>query len=179
MNHSSQPTVPSAYTVQAAGLVLINSYLPFLFRRCALLLEGEERFRDRAAAARGVALLQFAAMGVDAPGEHELALHKMLCGLPPAEPLACQGAVHAEHKELVVSMLQAFCLHWKDMANNSVDGLRACFLLREGRLLPKGDAWMLHVDRRPFDLLLATVPSSYSIVRYRWMANALHVLWRH
>jgi hypothetical protein len=68
--------------------------------------------------------------------------------------------------------------NWEKLRNTSIAGLRQTFLLREGRLQRKDDAWSLTVSAKPFDVLLDSLPWRLSMVRLPWMETILHVKWR-
>lgn len=42
----------------------------------------------------------------------------------------------------------------------------------------KDDAWYLDVDPGTFDMLLDSLPWSFSIIKHPWMERAVHVNWR-
>ena len=151
-----------------------------LFRSLQVLeLTDGQVFRDEAAAARAVLLLEYVATGETETPEPLLALHKLLCGLPLEAPVARRFEPTAAERSAVEGMLQALIAHWKIIGKTSVAGLRSSFLQREGRLEDRGDrGWLLQVQSRSFDMLLDQLPWSYTPLKFPWMAEVLHVEWR-
>jgi len=67
--------------------------------------------------------------------------------------------------------------HWSALKATSVPGLRTSFIERPGLLRQIDGGWRLHVERRPYDLLLERIPWSFSLVRLPWMDRPLFVEW--
>lgn len=173
------PEPEPAIFISNAGLVLVAPYLPALFERLGLLTEGEggPRAIGIEAQSRAVHLLQYLADGrMDAPGA-ELALNKLLGGIPIAQPI--EPAIVATEDELAIcnSLLEAVIGNWTMIRNTSPAGLRDTFLQREGRLLHSDERWDLTVQRKTVDVLVDHLPWSFSLVYQRWMAEPLHVSW--
>jgi hypothetical protein len=169
-----------ALYVANAGLVLLNPYLPMLFERLGVLStdeDGKPRIRGLEAASKAVHLLQYMADGrFDAP-EAELALNKVLCGLPTAQPIEPSITPRPEDIEVCDGLLKAVIANWPIIKNTSIAGLRETFLQRDGRLVHDGDRWELLVQRKSLDVLVDQVPWSFSVIYHRWMPEALHVTW--
>jgi hypothetical protein len=158
-----------------AGMVLAAPYIPRLFDTLGLLRDG--RFADTPAAERGVHLLQFLVSGRAASPEYQLPLNKLLCGLPLNAPVPAGIGTSEREQATIAGLLQAMIGNWGALGNTSVDGLRQAFLLRGGELLRGPEDWRLTVAPGPFDMLMERLPWSFSIVRYPWMAQPLHVTW--
>jgi len=169
-----------ALFVDNAGLVLFNPYLPRLFERLGVLTIGEEgrpRIEGLEASSRAVHLLQYLVDSrLDAP-EPELALNKLLCGLPTATPVEPSVAASEADLALCDELLTVVIANWPILRNSSVDALRETFLRREGRLLHKDDRWTLQVQRKTVDVLVDQVPWTFSMIYHRWMSTPLHVIW--
>lgn len=157
-----------------AGLVLIANFLPQLFRQLKLLAAD-----DLTDPARAVQVLSFLATGADACPELELALEKILCGLPLHQSLPpWLPPLSSTEKEECEALLQAAISHWKALKNTSPDGLRHNFLQREGRLLFQNNNWQLAVQQQTHDLLLDFLPWSSSMIKLPWMTHLMLVKWR-
>lgn len=160
-----------------AGLVLAGPYLPRLFAMSGLIAEG--RFRDEAAAERGVHLLHYLATGSTNPAEHRLPLDKILCGLEPDQPVRREIDLLDRDKEAADGLIEAMIAHWSAIGRTSVEGFRESFFLREGRLqLTPAGFWQLVVQQRAFDMLLDRLPWGFKTIRHSWMNKAVHVEWR-
>ncbi len=162
--------------VANAGMVLAAPYLPRLFGMVGLLEEG--RFRDEAAAARAVHLLQYLVDGATQSPEPVLLLNKILCGVPLDTPVPRDVALTEAECTAVEGLLGGIIANWTALGRTSVAGLRETFLQREGRLTLKDDAWHLLVEPRAFDMLLDRLPWSIATLRLAWMDRVLHVEWR-
>lgn len=165
-----------------AGLVLAAPYLPHLFRRLGLLHEedgAEPRpgLRDAEAVSRGVHVLQYLVDGRTRTPEHELALNKVLCGVPLATPVDASIELSDEERATCDHLLAAIITNWGAIPGTSVAGLRETFLQREGRLVERDGAWRLTVQRKTLDLLVDRLPWSISVILHPWMPMRLHVTW--
>jgi hypothetical protein len=90
--------------------------------------------------------------------------------LEPGQPLAVsKGLVSQSQKEEADSLLCSVIDHWASLKNTSIEGLRSSFIQRNGLLSPDQDGWKLHLESASYDVLLKTIPWSYSIVKLPWM----------
>jgi len=160
-----------------AGLVLTAPYLPQLFGMFGLL--AHPAFVDADAAEHGVHLLQYLADKGTRTAEPLLVLNKILCGVAPETPVALEGDLSTREMEICDGMIGGMIQNWHALGATTPDSLRETFLQREGVLRMKEDGWHLLVEPRSYDLLLDQIPWSFSIIRYSWMPQALHVDWRH
>lgn len=160
-----------------AGLVLAGPYLPRLFAMTGLLEDG--RFRDEAAAERGVHLLHYLVTASTHPPEPRLVLDKILCGLEPDAPVRRELDLTEREKSTADGLIEAMIAHWTAIGRTSVQGFRESFLQREGRLqLTPAGFWQLVVQQRSFDMLLDRLPWGFKTLRHSWMNKAVHVEWR-
>jgi hypothetical protein len=63
------------------------------------------------------------------------------------------------------------------LGETSIDGLRHTFLQRRGVLRDAGHAWNLQVEPAAFDVLLASLPWTFGIVRLPWMTRPIFIEW--
>ncbi|OWQ45383.1 hypothetical protein CDL60_19160 [Roseateles noduli] len=159
-----------------AGLVLVSPYLPRLFSM--LGLADDRAFVGPEAASRGALLLQALATGHAAAPESELALNKLLCGLPLDAPLPRLIDLSDAEREAIEGLLGAVIQHWRILGTTSIDGLRGTFLRRAGQLELRDEAWQLSVEPGPFDMLIDQLPWGYATLRHPWMERVIHVDWR-
>lgn len=182
----SPPTRPpqvangSRLYVGNAGLVLLNPFLPRLFDQLGVLTteaDGKRRITGTDAASRAVHILQFIAdERCDAP-EPELALNKLLCGLPLATPIAPSLTLSDADHALCASLLQGVLGQWPVLSNTSPAGLRETFFQRDGRLERGEGRWTLTVSRRTLDVLVDQIPWSFALLLHGWMPEPIHVDW--
>ena len=107
-------------------------------------------------------------------------MNKILCGAPPEQPVEAAPEVTEEEASLSAQLLQGVIANWGKLGNTSIDGLRASFLIREGRLLrvASSGSWSLTVSAKGYDLLLDSLPWRISMVRLPWMQTLLNTKWR-
>ncbi len=164
-----------ALFVDDAGLVILAPYLPAYFGRLGLV--AERQFVSAAARQRAVLLLRYLATATADATEHLLALDKLLCGWPLAEPIErsirLSEQEEEESRELLASVVEA----WTALKQTSVDGLRGSFLVREGRLTEDEQGWQLTVQRTGWDVLLDRLPWGLSLVMFPWMDQPIFVEW--
>ncbi len=164
-----------SYVINNAGLVLLNSFfLPYLQR---LQLVSESQFVSSQAQLDAVHYLQFLASGHCQTEEHHLFLNKVLCGIEQEQPLEAGIAMAPEQKQLADSLLDSVIQHWPSCGSSSSDGFRGNWLIRQGVLLKQGENWHLTVEKRPYDVLLAKAPVSWSIIKLPWQDKPLYVDW--
>src|SRR5882724_6709839 len=159
-----------------AGSVLLWPFLGRYFQMLGLL--EKDAFRDVHDQSRAVYLLQYLASGQMEAPEHELLLNKILCGVKTGEPLESFHALTDGEQQLSEQLLYGVTQNWEKLRNTSILGLRQSFLLREGRLQRKDDAWSLTVSTKTYDALLDSLPWRLSMVRLPWMETILYVKWR-
>jgi hypothetical protein len=175
-SHEPQDQFAEEIHVENAGMVLAATYLPRLFAMLGLL--EKSAFRNPEAAERAVHLLQYLVeQRADRP-EYQLALNKILCGVPSGQPIIREIEASEEEKETIDGLLGAVIQHWGALGSTSVSGLREAFLQRSGRLRLKDEAWHLEVEQKAYDMLLDRLPWSFSIIKLPWMQWIVHVKWR-
>ena len=165
-----------ALFVENAGQVLIGPYMPRLFSMLDLTEAG--KFKSAEAAERAAHLLQCVIGAPSDTPEVMLGLNKILCGIPAGTAIAREITITGHERETIDMMLRAIIEHWKKIGNTTPDGLRQSFLRRAGRMHLQDDAWYLNVERGTFDMLLDSLPWSFSIIKHPWMERAVHVNWR-
>jgi len=164
------------FYINNAGAILLWPFLGRYFQMLGLL--EKDAFRDAQAQSRAVYLLQYLASGQMEAPEHELLLNKILCGVKTSEPLEPCHAITEAEQQLSEQLLFGVTQNWEKLRNTSILGLRQSFLLREGRLQRKDDAWSLTVSTKTYDALLDSLPWRLSMVRLPWMETILYVKWR-
>lgn len=172
-DHPVSPEVPQY--IDNSGLVILHPYLLTLFD-CLNLLH-EQKFKDPPARDKAVQLLSWLTYGTTGLPEHQLLLFKILCGIPLEQPVDRFIELTDMEMKEADSLLKAVIANWKAIGNTSPDGLRANFLLREGRLEWLKNEWRLRVTQTAPDILLERLPWSISIVRLPWMPYYLKTEW--
>ncbi|MBS0299333.1 MAG: hypothetical protein JSR32_05290, partial [Proteobacteria bacterium] len=177
--HRAQSTddVCEEIYIENAGQVLAAPYLPRLFGMLKLVEDGA--FVDRRAAERAVHLLQFMVNEQTQSPEYQLTLNKILCGVRTGIPICREIDISAHEQETIEGLIRGMIQNWQTIGNTSISGLRETFLQRKGKLQLKEDGmWYLTVEPGVFDMLLDSLPWSYSVIKHSWMERAVHVTWR-
>lgn len=161
--------------IHNAGLVLCGPFLPRLFSQ--LRLTGGDGFVDRKSAERAAELLQYLLYESTNIDERDLALNKLLCGLEIDTPIDCSFEISQHEKDTLQDMLKEMLRHWGRLENASPRSLIDSFMLREGKL-SEDVGWCLEIEEKGYDVLLDSLPWSFSTLKYAWMEKPLHVRWR-
>ena len=162
---------------RSAGAVILSPFLPMLFER--LELTRDSQFIDEISASKAVRALEYAVYGTTGREPPELALEKLLCGLPASTALAPRDVTfQPQDLEIIDAMLSAVLANWEPLRNSSVEGLRETFLQRDGAIQTADDRDALTVQRKTLDVLVDQLPWSISPIHHPWMARPLQVFWR-
>ena len=107
----------------------------------------------------------------------DLALNKVLCGLDPSASIP-HAIWHTDHElQTADTMLRSVIVNWPKLGSLSIEGFRSSFLRRPGKLERGDDRWTLTVEHRGLDVLLTTIPWSFSVIQFAWMKHPLYVDW--
>jgi len=180
-----QPTAPAPLNrtavddelaVDGAGLVLLWPFFETLFSRLELLTEaglfGGEVQRQRA-----MALLGFLVDGDPDPPEWRLTLAKLLCGALPDGPYGLETPLSDADQAEAENLLQAVLVHGQGLFGEQPADLRQQMLQRPGLLSTRPGAWVLQLEHRQGDELVAQLPWSCEWIRMGWMEHPLQVIW--
>ena len=121
--------------------------------------------------------MQFLATGHAEAEEDDLALNKLLCGLRLENPVPASIELTDLEREKAISLLESVVTHWGVLGNVTPDGLRSGFIIREGRLRPGEEGWLLRVNQVTHDILLDKLPWGFGVTQTPWMMHAIHVEW--
>ncbi len=166
-------------SIQSAGLVLLAPWFARLFGMVGLLDKDNKQFKSDEAKVRGVFILQRLASTEQRKWRNsELALSRILVGLPFSTPLPTELELYKEEVEAIESMLAGVKAYWKVLANTSVQGFQSSFIARSGRIERRENSWLLRVESRSYDMLLDSLPWSYTPIRLPWLKEWIDVVWR-
>ena len=165
--------LPDYLFVNNAGLVLLNPFLPALFKQLELLSESGKLVDPELAAC----VLHYAATGREGDFEFEMIFEKYLCGLHPSETLNRAITLTELQKEEVTKVLNAALNYWEVMKNKPIALLQNEFLMRPGKLITEKTNHRLVIERKTFDLLLDKLPWSYSMIKFSWKKELIFVEW--
>lgn len=98
---------------------------------------------------------------------------------PLSDPLPCNIELTSKETSLIDELLNSLKIHWSKMKNVSNRVFQETFLRREGVLEDMSDYWNLKMEEKPYDVLLDSVPWSYSMVKYPFQEKLIRVNWRN
>jgi hypothetical protein len=169
-----RPAEDEAIYLDGAGAIVVHPFLEQLFRDRGLL--AGRGFRDIDARNRAVHLLGCLTFGSTDVAEYELVLAKVLCGRALEDPL---DPVELDHDDVAAcdALLGAVLEHWKALRSSSPEWLRQQFLLRGGKLEAVDSGYLLTIERRAQDVLLARLPWGCGVVGLPWLTDRIFVRW--
>ena len=162
--------------INNSGLVLLQPYFSTLFER--LELTKENNFINQDAQLKAVHYLQFLVTGQSQTEEEFLVLNKILCGLEINTPIPNGIDISTEEVRLMEGLLEAVIQNWSILGNQSIEGFRGSFLIREGKLIENENSWNLLVEQKSYDMLIDQLPYSYTPIKISWMEKMVEVNWR-
>lgn len=175
MKKEKTDTDSISYSIDNAGLVILNPYLQAFFTELKLVKDGQ--FINRSAQVKAVQVLQHLATGKLKTPEHLLALNKIICGLDMAMPCPVRLRLSRKEKQDCEILLNAVVKNWKAINNTSIEGFRQSFLERNGVVKKVGNDWIVHVEKKGYDILLEDMPWSFRLLKFPWNEYFVHVQW--
>ncbi|PIB35025.1 hypothetical protein BFP72_06265 [Reichenbachiella sp. 5M10] len=161
----------------SAGIVLLGPYLTRLFGRLGLLDEQKNLVEPRHKQ-KAVELMHYLVFGVDEVVEQHTILFKILADMPISLPTPEKISLSEEEREICDGLLEAVISNWSMLKGSTIGNLRGSFLIREAKLLLDKSSYVLHVQEKPYDMLLDKLPWSYRIIKFKWMELPVQVEWR-
>ena len=158
-----------------AGLILLTPYFPTFFKSLGLISEG--KIKDVNSQMRAVHLIQYLVNQDTSSPEHLVILNKILCGLELSVPLVKGIEISTKEKNYADSLLNSVITNWSALKDVSRKGFRASFLVRNGILEIKENEFLLRVERKAYDILLDTIPWTYSRIKLSWMKKPVITEW--
>ena len=163
--------------INNAGLVITQPFLPTFFERLGLLKE--KAFHSKEDQQKAVCYLQYLATGKTENIQTDLFLNKIICGLPVSEDVPLHIDLKPQEEELAEGLIKAIIDHWRAIGQQSVEGFRGTWLIREGLLTEEENGWKLIVEKRAYDVLINQIPFSFSTIKFPWMEKSLYVNWKY
>lgn len=165
------------WVVDDAGLILLHPFLPVLFERLGYLDE-ERKFVGLESQEKAVHLLRWMA-GLEAPHrDYQLALEKMLCGLPLAYPVEAFFELSDEEMNEGRQVLESVCQNWPPLKGTSVEGLQQSFMRRTAVVTYEDNTWIVRVEGLTIDILLDDLPWEISLLLLPWKKELIMVEWQ-
>jgi hypothetical protein len=161
--------------IDNAGLILIASFLPQAFRKMGWVKDG--KLVDEQSRNKMLLWMDHLVWGQRKVYEYSFSLNKILAGMGPEEVADISVELTEEEMKEGDDLLTAVVAHWQALKKTSVEGLRTAFLQRNGKLYDEDGGWQMHVGSKAFDVLIDSLPWSFSIVKFSWMDKPLYTQW--
>jgi hypothetical protein len=161
--------------IENSGLSLIASYLPSIFNHLGFTERG--RFKTKSHAYRAAYLLEYLVSGRQRNYDYTMKFNKLLCGLKSEEILPRYKRLTQIERNEAEELIGSVIKNWKALKSTSSKGFRRSFLQRKGILTEREDGWTLQVEKKGYDLLLDSIPWTFSLIRLPWMDKHIRVEW--
>lgn len=165
-----------------AGLVLLYRYYTHLFARLGLYEDDSVVFKDDRARVKAIFMLQYVAYGNSRTefSEQELAFNRFLINYS-GKPLPRTCRLKKAERQAIDSIFDDLKTHWTKVKMTGTDTIRTTFIQRKG-ILRKGaidTMFELQVEPYVYDVLIDSIPWSYSMIRPMNSDNMLSIKWRN
>ena len=161
--------------VENAGLVLLWPFLSRLFDKLNLMEKRE--FVDNESQQKAILLSEFLVTGKTEFQESSLSLNKIICGAPLEMFVDIDLSLEKFELDICESLLKSVIKNWEKIENSSISTLRESFLIREGTLSKFGRDFNLNIQKKPYDVLLNTLPWNIRMIQTSLMKNRILVNW--
>jgi hypothetical protein len=163
--------------INNAGLILVWPFLSTLFNKLNLL--DENAFIDDYSIQKAILLTQYVIFEGDETEETNLVLNKLLCGVSPDFFVDVEIEFSDTEKSITKTLLNAVTGNWEQLSKTSIPTFKETFLKREGIIQKVDDNYKLIVEKKPFDMLLRTIPWNISMIQNSFMSFRLFVEWEN
>ena len=175
-------TIMEKVVINNAGILLLQFFIPRMFRLAGCLAEDNYSFRDEDSKVRAIFMLQYLVYGEEKEyPEEELYLNKILVGMEHSKSLPKSCKLNEAEIKIVKDMIAIVKSLWEKVSNLSDSTLREVFFQREGTVTYESDSrmpkWVIEVKEKSYDILLSTVPWSFKMCRYPWVKEMVEVKW--
>ncbi len=166
------------YILKNAGLLLVHPFLRQLFNYLDYL-DDKNQFKSEETVWRAVYLLHYLATGQDgAANEADLGMSKLLTGMTVGDTIPLDLVLTKNEIDYANEVLQVIISRWDKLGNTSNDGIRNTFLIRNGMLKEKDEAFNLVIETSGTDILLDYLPWSINVVKLPCMKETIYTSWR-
>ena len=187
-NESRLSKIPDKLFINNAGIILLNPFLPTLFKNLEFLDE-KGKWQSEKHQVEAIYLMNYLATGIYETSEDQLYLAKILVGYSLDEVLPNFDSIKnnwslknmepsGKLEVELVNLLSALRENWRPMKNCTWAGLRNDFLSRSGELSQmESMQYVLTVESHALDILLPHKKWGMSMIKYSWMGEILNVEW--
>lgn len=162
--------------ISNSGLVILHPFLPAFFEAMGFL-DKNSQFISPETQRRAAVLLYYLQCGTPNYKEWEMPLNKILCGMGTAALIP--DNIHLTDYEIQEAnlLLESVVEHWSALRACSIEALQTSFLIREGKIRLKENAWLLQVERSGIDILLDRLPWGIGTIKLPWLEEIISVEW--
>ncbi|MBV9962180.1 MAG: hypothetical protein JO072_08030 [Parafilimonas sp.] len=176
-SESGTESESASYFIDNAGIVLLNA---------ALMQQYFENFGwiknknilDEASRSKIIVWTGYLVYNERKLFEYDLMLNKVFGGMHPADVCDTNIQLSASEKAAADEYLETVISYWSALKNTSVHGFRTSFLQRNARLSNEDGGWQLHVQSKAYDILIESLPWTFSIIKFPWMTKPLFTQWQ-
>jgi Contractile injection system tape measure protein len=161
-----QPKIASNIVIQNAGLVLLHPFFAYLFEEFKLIKNGI--FLNKKRQHKAVQLLHYLATSKSIFTENEVILNKILCGIPPNEPVVVTKILSVKAKNSCKNLLKQVINYWEVLKNTSPQSLQLEYIQRRGTLSEEDDKIVINIEKKTIDILLQRLPWGLSMIKFTW-----------
>lgn len=163
------------------GLVILHPFLRQLFTGLDYILP-TGKFKSIIEMKKAVVILHYIATGKIITEEKEMAeeefsFPKILCGFPVKEVIF-PILLTEEEMSIAHNLLNACLNYGEKIKNSSINSLRYTFLQRKGHIELVENAYQLTVEKSGTDILLDSLPWSFSTIKLPWLNKIIYISWR-
>ncbi len=159
-----------------AGMVIIWPFVSRLFDMLGYVKD--KAFVSEETQHKSILMLQYLVTGKTEAPENELVLNKIFCNYPVTSPVPFSVVFEPKELQAAESLLGGVIQNWSKMKSMNPNSLRGSFLMRQGAIKEEEDKWNLVVERKTFDILLKSIPWSFSFIKFPWLDKFLTVEWK-
>ncbi|MEC5158287.1 contractile injection system tape measure protein [Chryseobacterium sp. MP_3.2] len=155
-------------TLPHCGIIFLHPYINLLFSNLELL--ENKKFKSHDTQIKAVQLLYFLANSkIDSPPQLELEIFRRLIGISSEEMISFPKNLTAIEKKECIFLLESFIDNWAALKNCNVEIVQKHFLRKQGVILEIDETFEIVLEKNSTDLLLNTIPFSYSFVKVPWL----------
>ena len=137
----------------------------------------KREFVDNESQQKAILLSEFLVTGKTEFQESSLSLNKIICGAPLEMFVDIDLSLEKFELDICESLLKSVIKNWEKIENSSISTLRESFLIREGTLSKFGRDFNLNIQKKPYDVLLNTLPWNIRMIQTSLMKNRILVNW--
>ena len=163
--------------INNSGLVLLWPFLYSLFEKLGYL--ENKKFKSEDLRQKSILLTHYLVFKNLDFKEEELILNKIMLGVKISYEIDISQNLSNIELEMCDSLIEGVIKNWDKMANTSPQTFRETFLSRNGVLNKKDSSnYSLHVEKKPYDIILTTIPWNINRIQTLFMDNVINVEWQ-